>query len=214
MQVLKDIPNFKYLESLIGPTKALLWDMDGTICHTEKFHAMALESVFQKYSPENNPYSLNELEKLGTGLTDAMVFKNLQDQGFFKSTSAQSLLDFKNSSFDHILQTQDLETIFHPKLRELFNECYRKNILLAVVTSSEKKAANDLLGALGIKDFFKIIITQEDTTENKPNPAPYLHAMKLLNLQPSDVTIFEDSPTGLEAARLSQANVFKVQWYS
>lgn len=208
-----EVPNFNDLQRMLTGRTVLLWDMDGTICHTEKFHAMALEQVFLKYSPEDIPYSLTQMEEIGTGLTDKMVFEKLQSQGLFPSIHIHQLLQFKDDSFEMILNSQDLSVIFNEKLRDIFKKCLEQGIKLAVVTSSEKKAAHDLLGALRLTDFFQFIVTQEDTENNKPHPQPYLHAMDLFNVSANNVAIFEDSQVGLEAAHKSLAQVFKAQWY-
>tara|TARA_R110000824_G_scaffold348025_3_gene534776 strand:- start:1389 stop:1610 length:222 start_codon:yes stop_codon:yes gene_type:complete len=60
-------------------------------------------------------------------------------------------------------------------------------------------------------DFIDLLVSNEDSLNNKPHPEPYIKAMVLLNCLPENCTIIEDSPKGLEAARLSGANVIEVK---
>ena len=106
------------------------------------------------------------------------------------------------------------EEIFSPKVLNLLNEIKENNISQAVVTSSERDITDYLLNFLEISHFFDFIITREDVELNKPHPLPYLHAIEKMKFDKKQITIFEDSVTGLEAARLSGANVFQVKWYS
>jgi len=67
-----------------------------------------------------------------------------------------------------------------------------------------------ILRKSGIIDFFEIITPRQKTHLPKPNPSPYFTTMRQLALKTSEVLIFEDSPTGLQSARATNANVIKV----
>ena len=55
--------------------------------------------------------------------------------------------------------------------------------------------------------YFAFSVAAGDIERTKPFPDPYLHAAKLLNVEITECLIFEDSPTGLTAARASGAFV-------
>ena len=57
------------------------------------------------------------------------------------------------------------------------------------------------LCALGIEDWFDSVVCAEDYGRGKPHPDPFLLAAKLLGVPPGDCVVFEDSPTGIEAAK-------------
>ena len=103
---------------------------------------------------------------------------------------------------------------FPPETKKFLEELRSKNILLGLVTSSEKCLTERLLIKTDIKSLFHIILTREDTPENKPHPMPYLTAMEKLNLSPNKTFIFEDSPSGIKAAIDSGAYTFQAGWLS
>lgn len=212
MQTLKDIPNFNDLMTAIPALKAVFWDMDGTLCNTEEVHALAGVDILSSL-PGGSPFTLEELQNMSIGLTDTMVFQNLQSSGLLLNTDLDSFLIEKNEKFINTLKQIDSDKIFNTEILNLLNELKKHQIQLALVTSSEKATTDQVLGKLNLKKYFEIIITQEDTKLNKPAPSPYLLAMDKLKVSKEEVIIFEDSDAGLTAAKESGAQYFKAMWY-
>jgi HAD superfamily hydrolase (TIGR01509 family) len=57
------------------------------------------------------------------------------------------------------------------------------------------------------------VISNEDIINPKPSPDGYNKAIGKLKLQPNECMIVEDSPKGIEAAKLSKANVYEVNGF-
>ncbi len=76
----------------------------------------------------------------------------------------------------------------------------------AVVTSGSRIVASLRLRTAGlpIPDVF---VTSNDVRKGKPDPEPYLTAAARLGVRPADCLVFEDSPTGLAAARAAGMRV-------
>ena len=70
----------------------------------------------------------------------------------------------------------------------------------AVVTSGTRALATARLEAAGIP-LPDVLITADDVTRGKPDPQGYLAGARGLGLDPADVLVFEDAPSGLAAAR-------------
>jgi HAD superfamily hydrolase (TIGR01509 family) len=88
-------------------------------------------------------------------------------------------------------------------LKSLRGSCH-----LALVTTGNRRNACQVLDHFGCRDWFELILTQEDVVNNKPDPEGYLKAMAHFGAAPQDTMIFEDSAPGVEAARRSGAAVF------
>jgi len=73
------------------------------------------------------------------------------------------------------------------KLRE-------KGIKLAIVSDAPKLKAWIRLVELNLGDFFDHVVAFEDTREHKPNPKPFLRALKLLNVKPDEAMFVGDWP--------------------
>ncbi len=61
-----------------------------------------------------------------------------------------------------------------------------------------------------MRGYFDIIIAQEDVARLKPDPECFFRAMEISGADAADTVIFEDSDTGLLAARASGACFMKV----
>ena len=83
-----------------------------------------------------------------------------------------------------------------------------RHIPCAIVTSSNEDKMHKLFDQHpGFADYFKVVITDRQVTRSKPDPQGYIMAASQLDCDPSDCYVFEDSFSGLEAARRSGAKV-------
>lgn len=212
MQILTKVPKINNLVTDNNSPKGIFWDMDGTLCNTEEIHANALLEILKSNHPEQE-FSTERLQKEGIGLTDSMVFDYYQKKGLLKTLSLTQFLERKNTTFINLLKEVQLESIFKPSVLKLLKEISKSKIKLALVTSSEKIVTYNILDKLKIRDLFDCIITKDDTDKNKPNPAPYMRALKDLSLLPEEALIFEDSKVGIKAAQRAQIKYYQVKWY-
>ncbi len=72
---------------------------------------------------------------------------------------------------------------------------------LAVASGGHRELVVATLRALGIEEWFDAVVCAEDYDRGKPHPDPFLLAAKLLGVAAADCVVFEDSPTGIEAAK-------------
>ena len=79
---------------------------------------------------------------------------------------------------------------------------------LACVTTGSKQNATEVLEYFHCADWFGVFITGEDVVRSKPDPEGYLKAMAHFGVDAAHTMIFEDSATGLAAARATGASVF------
>lgn len=87
-------------------------------------------------------------------------------------------------------------------------ETLRPTHYLAVITTGSRQNATEMLDHFHCTDWFDLILTQEDVVNNKPDPEGYLKAMAHFGVDAAHTMIFEDSATGLAAARATGASVF------
>jgi beta-phosphoglucomutase len=77
----------------------------------------------------------------------------------------------------------------------------RQGVPRAVATSASRHDVETLLGGLGLRPHFEVVVTAEDVTFGKPDPAVYLEAARRLGAPPAACLVFEDSLVGVQAAR-------------
>ncbi len=74
-------------------------------------------------------------------------------------------------------------------------------IPMAIASGGMHELVDATLQALGIKDLFDAIVCAEDYEHGKPAPDPFLEAARRLGVEPGACLVFEDSPTGVAAAK-------------
>jgi HAD superfamily hydrolase (TIGR01509 family) len=99
-------------------------------------------------------------------------------------------------------------TVVRPGVRELLAEAAAAGLPYALVTSSQRAFAEAVLDATGIT--FPVTVCAEDVTAGKPDPAPYLLAVKLLDVDPVRCVALEDSPNGVASATAAGCRVLAV----
>jgi HAD superfamily hydrolase (TIGR01509 family) len=72
---------------------------------------------------------------------------------------------------------------------------------LAVASGGHRRIVMNTLRALGIVELFQAIVCSEDYKLGKPAPDPFLEAAKRLGVEPSKCLVFEDTSTGIAAAK-------------
>jgi sugar-phosphatase len=75
-----------------------------------------------------------------------------------------------------------------------------------VVTSATGRLARVRLAAAGIPAPERMV-TADDVTEGKPDPAPYLAGAALLGFSPGECVVFEDAASGAKAGRAAGCTV-------
>lgn len=79
----------------------------------------------------------------------------------------------------------------------------------ALVTSANVPLATARMTAAGL-GMPVVRVTAEDVTRSKPDPEGFLAAASLLNVEPADCVVFEDSPAGIAAGRAAGMRVIGV----
>ena len=93
-------------------------------------------------------------------------------------------------------------------------ELMKNEYQVVMVTTASRKNVDDILNTFGVADVFDFVLTQEDVNKFKPDPEGFTLAMERARVTKEDVLIFEDSDTGIEAARRSGADYVRVYGYN
>lgn len=175
-------------------TLALLFDLDGTLLHTDPLHAAVFAEMFAARGRSvDDGYYLRHIH----GRLNEDIFTE-----HFPDEDAQALSEAKEAAFRIRLGAQAEPT---PGLVALLDRAARNGWPVAVVTNAPRVNAEAMLAAIGLRDRFGTLIIGDECPRGKPDPAPYLAGMQALNVSAHQSIAFEDSPSGLQAASASGA---------
>ena len=181
--------------------EAIAFDFDGTLVNTLHLHYEAYRSVFKSMGLE---LSLPDFyQNIGGKASEAIP---LFLHGRSATLSIQEIHLRKKLKIAELFRDAPLQVFPAAKFLPLFFG----QVPLALVSSGSRDGILQLLNRLGWSEFFKVIVCGDDTTKSKPDPMPYLLAAEKLGVQPSAIAVFEDTPAGLDAARLAGMSAFDV----
>ncbi len=174
---------------------ALLFDLDGTMLNSDPIH----EAVFTElWTARGLPVPEGFYMEQVHGRLNVDVFADyLPDE-----PDPQGLSEWKEAQFRDRLPKPYPAT---PGLESFLDHAQAQGWQLAVVTNAMRLNAEAMLGAIGLRDRFEVIVIGEECAHGKPHPLPYLTAMELLGETPETCIAFEDSPSGMRAAAASGA---------
>lgn len=173
--------------------QAVIFDMDGVICHTNPFHSEAFKVFFGKRGL--NPTE-EEFEKHMYGKSNKYIFNHFLGREIV-GEEFTNLENEKEGLFREIY-ADNIKTIpeFLPFLQGLKNEGYRTG----VATSAPRANLDLIMGHLKFSPNMESILASENVKNHKPDPEVYLTSAKLLDVNPANCLVFEDSFSGVSAA--------------
>ncbi|MDE0104777.1 MAG: HAD family phosphatase [Bryobacterales bacterium] len=183
------------------PISAVLFDFDGTLTDSEWLHH---ESWLEAVAPWGVTVSWDDYERLLVGLSDTRAAEFFLDlagaerrpetihEGRARKHAAYRRRSVRELSIDPLVKA--------------WIERHWQTTPLGVVSSSAVPDVVPILERQGVSAYMRFVICGEHVARLKPDPMPYKLAMEKLAVgwgihDPRECLVFEDSETGLRAAR-------------
>jgi HAD superfamily hydrolase (TIGR01509 family) len=172
---------------------ALLFDLDGTLVDTDHLHHGAFAAILAERG-RDLPLAEYRTHIMGHP-NDAILAR------FFPGEDS-GILDRKEAMFRDSLAAS-VEPV--PGIHALLDWAEASGAGCAVVTNAPRDNAVAMLAAASLAHRLPTLVIGDECGRPKPDPAPYRAAMAALGATPSRSVAFEDSRSGLRAARASGA---------
>lgn len=175
--------------------KAVLFDLDGVIVFTDKYHYLG----WKKLADEMGWAFNEEVNHKCRGVSRMASLQVILDHNNVDLPEAEklALAERKNSYYVDFLQQINEEDLY-PGAVDFLKALKTRDVKLALCSAS--KNAVMVLEKLGLKEYFDVIVTGADITRTKPDPEVFLLAAERLGIHPKHCLVFEDAPSGVEAA--------------
>ncbi len=182
--------------------EGVYWDLDGTIANTElEAHLPAFNFAFKDFNL-NWKWDIStyiDLLKINGGKNRIFYYSKIKNN----SLSNEVLTKVHERKQYHYINFVKKDNVISLKrgVYRLTKELYENKVRQFIVTSSSKIQANLITNQL-FKEFnpFEFIISSDDVQFHKPNPLPYLKAMKSSGIKYNKSVVFEDSSQGLRSS--------------
>ena len=171
--------------------KGLIFDCDGTLADTMPLHWKAWQAVAARYKlhfPEDRFYALG-------GVPSRDIFKMLADE--------------QGVTLDHIEAAHEKEAAYLPLMSQIepihavvdVARAHHGKVPMAVASGGTRQIIEQVLEHLGIRRWFKAVVTSECVVNQKPAPDIFLEAARRIGVEPHLCRAYEDTELGLQAIR-------------
>jgi len=175
--------------------KAIIFDLDGVICSTDKYHYNAWKIIADEIGVEFNETINNRLRGIGRMESLDIILESYR--GKLSVEEKIKYTEKKNDYYRQSLQKMSPEDLSQ-EVQDTLNKVKAKGIKVAIGSSS--KNAKLILKQIGLEKFFDAISDGNNITHSKPNPEVFLKASVYLGIAPQSCLVVEDAKAGLEAA--------------
>ena len=172
--------------------KAILFDLDGTLAHTDPIHFQVWQSLLAPHgmTVDQKFYDCFISGRLNPDIVRDLLPTFSVHQG--RIFSADKEAQFRQMAADHLQRM--------PGLTDFLSHIEQQGYATALVTNAPRSNAEFMLSTLALEGVFHPVIIADDLPKGKPDPLPYQTALEQLGLRPDEALVFEDSPTGVQAA--------------
>lgn len=190
--------------------KALIFDFDGVIADTEPLHFAGLRLT---------------LTEIGINLTESEYYADYlgyDDRGCFIAALTANRRPIDPATLEQLMKrkaTAYLESVKHhrvlfPGVHDFVQAAGRK-YPLAIASGALRHEIEYILSEAGLRKDFLHITSAEDVTKGKPDPQPFLNALKALQQRDPAITassclVIEDSIPGIRSAKAAGMKVLAV----
>ncbi len=186
------------LELKLLPTnyKAVIFDLDGVLVDTAKYHFLAWKEIAKDLGFE---FKKEDNERL-KGVSRQRSLDILLEVGgvVLSEEEKAKVAERKNALYVDYISRLTEEDIL-PGVLDFVKDLREKGIKLAIGSASKNTPL--IIQRLGIKDYFDAISDGNVVQLAKPNPEVFLKAAEMLKVEPEECIVFEDAKAGIEAAK-------------
>lgn len=172
-----------------------IFDLDGVIVDTAKYHYLAWKDLADQLGIEFNKQD-NEKLKGVSRIHSLEIILELGETTLSEEDFNRCLVE-KNEDYLSYINKMDKSEIL-PRVGEAieFLKKNNKNIVLG----SASKNAKTILKKVNLLGVFDAIVDGTDITKGKPDPQTFLLGAEKVGGQPEECVVFEDAAAGIQAA--------------
>jgi len=190
--------------SLLTSSRAVLFDLDGTLLDTARDLVHALHQVCDEQSQPapDGGYASRHVSTGAIGLV-RLAFPDRSDDEL--EPLRQRLVEiYENNLVVH--------TVAYPGIAEMLNELDAANVRWGVVTNKLRYLAEPIMDRVGLLDRCATLVGGDTATHNKPHPAPIQLALDEMGVPPEAAVYVGDAEKDIQAGSAAGTRTIAVTW--
>ena len=179
---------------------AVIFDMDGVIIDSEPLWRKAEKEIFKI----QHIILTDDMCRSTAGLRLEQVVEHWQERFEFDNEIKSKLV---KDVHDKVVELIIGERKSFEGLLDLLDKVKSKNYKIALASGSSYSIIDAVLKKLNIKNYFNVIRSGDDEEYGKPHPQIFISTAKLLETEPENCLVIEDSRNGVLAAKAARMHV-------
>lgn len=180
-----------------------IFDWDGVIIDSRKQH----EESWERLAAEENRVLPEGHFLKGFGMTNDRIIPGVLGWTSDPDEVAR-LARRKEETYRGIVREGGISAL--PGVREILERLTDAKVPCVIGSSTQLENINAILDVIGLREFFRGIVSADDVTHGKPHPEIFLKAAELIHTEPTSCVVFEDTHFGIEAAHAGRMKVVAV----
>jgi beta-phosphoglucomutase len=172
---------------------AVIFDMDGVICHTNPYHSIAFREFFsvRDLAPSDEDFAQHMFGKSNSYILSHFLQRPIAGEELLQMEQEKEGL-FRKIYEPHVSPINGIV--------EFISDLKSNAVLIGVATSAPRANLDLIFSKVALRDQLSSILASEDVSKHKPDPEVYLRSAKNLGVSPDQCVVFEDSFSGVTAA--------------
>ncbi len=174
-------------------SRAVLWDMDGTLIDSEEFHWISWRDTMAK---EGIPIRHEQFLATFGQRNDSIIPQLLGNAA--TPERIERISTAKEEEYRDLVRRHGMKPL--PGVANWLQRLHEEGWLQAIGSAAPRENIEVVLEALSAANLFQAIVSAEDVRRGKPDPEVYLVAAARLGVPPARSIVVEDAVAGVEAA--------------
>jgi phosphoglycolate phosphatase len=187
----------------VAPSRAVLFDLDGTLADTAPDLAAALNHL-------RTQHGMNALPVDAVRPYASMGARGLLRVGFGLDATDPGYLPMRNAFLDRYDERVCVESRLFPGMAEVLAELVQRRIAWGIVTNKATRFTERLVAELKLDP--DCVACGDTTPHLKPHPASLLHAAHQIQVSPRDCFYLGDDLRDMKAAQAAGMRAIAVEW--
>lgn len=183
--------------------KVVIFDMDGLLIDSEPLWQRTTRKVFKQLGFELT-------DEHHSQMSGRLLRENLEHFYAIQPWQGMSLQEAENVIIDEMVKLVKTEGMLKPGVHQALQVCKKASLPVAIASSSPMKLIEAVVGSLELHEHFDHIYSAQFEPYGKPHPGVFIKVAEHFKARPADCLVFEDSPSGVLAAKAARMKCIAV----